>query len=106
MQKKLPKIYLFVEDFNSSYLNNLNKNISIIYRNYMDQHQNASYASIQDQVSLISLNILKYLTEPKEMWFSQARDCLGRRMCELVKKDGSTTGQTSTIENVLLKLTR
>ena len=24
----------------------------------MDQHQNASYASIQDQVSLISLNIL------------------------------------------------
>lgn len=72
----------------------------------MDQHQNASYASIQDQVSLISLNILKYLTEPKEMWFSEARDCLGRRMCELVKKDGSTTGQTSTIENVLLKLTR
>tara|TARA_B110000503_G_C7040144_1_gene367866 strand:+ start:487 stop:1029 length:543 start_codon:yes stop_codon:yes gene_type:complete len=34
MQKKLPKIYLFVEDFNSSDLNNLNKNISIIYRNY------------------------------------------------------------------------
>jgi len=27
MQKKFPKIYLFVEDFNPADLNNLNKNI-------------------------------------------------------------------------------
>ena len=34
MQKKLPKVYLFIDDFNPLDLNNLNKNISIIYRNY------------------------------------------------------------------------
>jgi len=34
MQKKLPKIYLFIEDFIPSELDILNKNISIIFRNY------------------------------------------------------------------------
>ena len=34
MQKKLPKVYLFIEDFIPSELDCLNKNISIIFRNY------------------------------------------------------------------------
>ena len=34
MQKKIPKIYCFVNEFNLSELSKLSKNISIIYRNY------------------------------------------------------------------------
>ena len=34
MQKKIPKVYLFIEDFIPSELDRLNKNISIIFRNY------------------------------------------------------------------------
>ena len=34
MQNVIPKIYLFIEDFIPSELNLLNKNISIILRNY------------------------------------------------------------------------
>ncbi len=36
MQKNLPKIYCFVDDFNLSDLSKLSKDISIIYRNYDD----------------------------------------------------------------------
>ena len=43
MQKKFPKIYLFVEDFNPADLNNLNKNISIIYRNYKKNLMKVQY---------------------------------------------------------------
>ena len=48
MQKKLPKIYLFVEDFNPSDLNNLNKNISIIYRNYKKKLNESTILSLKD----------------------------------------------------------
>ena len=48
MQKKLPKIYLFVNDFIPLELNLLNSNISIIYRNYK---------KIIDESTLISLKI-------------------------------------------------
>jgi len=48
MQKKLPKIYLFVEDFNPSDLNNLNKNISIIYRNYKKKMNESTILSLKD----------------------------------------------------------
>ena len=48
MQKKLPKIYLFVEDFNSTDLNNLNKNISIIYRNYKKKLNESTILSLRD----------------------------------------------------------
>ena len=34
MQKKIPKIYCFVNEFNLSELSKLGRNISIIYRNY------------------------------------------------------------------------
>ena len=34
MQKNLPKIYCFVDEFNLSDLSKLSKNINIIYRNY------------------------------------------------------------------------
>ncbi len=34
MQKKLPKVYCFVDEFNLSDLSKLSKNINIIYRNY------------------------------------------------------------------------
>ncbi len=36
MQKILPKVYCFVNEFNLSDLSKLSKNISIIYRNYND----------------------------------------------------------------------
>jgi len=36
MQKNLPKIYCFVDNYNLSILSKLKKNISIIYRNYSD----------------------------------------------------------------------
>ena len=48
MQKKLPKIYLFVEDFNPSELNNLNKNISIIYRNYKKKLNESTILSLRN----------------------------------------------------------
>ncbi len=46
MQKKLPKVYLFVEKFKPLDLDGLNKNISIIYRNYK---------KINDESTIISL---------------------------------------------------
>jgi len=48
MQKKLPKIYLFVEDFNPSDLNNLNKNISIILRNYKKKIDESTILSLKN----------------------------------------------------------
>ena len=48
MQKKLPKIYLFVDDFNPSELNNLNKNISIIYRNYKKKLNESTILSLRN----------------------------------------------------------
>ena len=36
MQKNLPKIYCFIDNFNPTILSKLQKNISIIYRNYSD----------------------------------------------------------------------
>ncbi len=37
MQKKLPKIFLFVDKFNLKDLSSLSKNIDIIYRNYKEK---------------------------------------------------------------------
>ena len=34
MQKNLPRVFLFIDEFNSKDLTSLNKNIDIIYRNY------------------------------------------------------------------------
>ena len=48
MQKKLPKIYLFVEDFSPSELNSLNKNISIIYRNYKKKLNESTILSLRN----------------------------------------------------------
>tara|TARA_B110001452_G_scaffold226535_1_gene200967 strand:- start:101 stop:667 length:567 start_codon:yes stop_codon:yes gene_type:complete len=48
MQKKFPKIYLFVEDFNPADLNNLNKNISIIYRNYKKKPDESTILSLKN----------------------------------------------------------
>ena len=59
---------------------------------------------MQDRISLISIDILKFLTEPKEMWFSEARDCLGRRVCQLAQ-NRSGAKENSVIKAVLLKLT-
>tara|TARA_B100000795_G_C22738646_1_gene414369 strand:- start:155 stop:742 length:588 start_codon:yes stop_codon:yes gene_type:complete len=47
MQKKLPKIYLFVEDFNPKELDLLNKNISIIYRNYKKKIAESTIISLK-----------------------------------------------------------
>ena len=37
MQKKLPKVFLFVDEFDFNTLSSLNKNIDIIYRNYQEK---------------------------------------------------------------------
>ena len=34
MQKKLPKVFLFVDEFDLNTLSSLNQNIDIIYRDY------------------------------------------------------------------------
>ena len=52
MQKKLPKIYLFVEDFNPTDLNNLNKNISIILRNYKKKIDESTILSLKNYCRL------------------------------------------------------
>ena len=59
---------------------------------------------MQDRISLISIDILKFLTEPKEMWFSEARDCLGRRVCQLAQ-NRSGAKENSVMKAVLSKLT-
>jgi len=48
MQKKLPKVYLFIDEFNPLYLNNLNKNISIIYRNYKKNINESTLVSLKN----------------------------------------------------------
>jgi len=52
MQKKLPKIYLFVEDFNPKELDLLNKNISIIYRNYKKKINESTIISLKKYCKL------------------------------------------------------
>ena len=42
MQKKLPKIYHFINEINLSDLSKLGKNINIIYRNYQKKIQRES----------------------------------------------------------------
>ena len=48
MQEKLPKVYLFIEEFNPLDLNNLNKNISIIYRNYKKNINESTLVSLRN----------------------------------------------------------
>lgn len=48
MQKKLPKVYLFIDEFNPLDLNNLNKNISIIYRNYKKNINESTLVSLRN----------------------------------------------------------
>tara|TARA_B110000971_G_scaffold202071_1_gene221455 strand:+ start:2058 stop:2627 length:570 start_codon:yes stop_codon:yes gene_type:complete len=48
MQKKLPKVYLFIDKFNSLELNDLNKNISIIYRNYKKKINESTLLSLKN----------------------------------------------------------
>ena len=47
MQKNFPKIYLFIEDFIPSELNLLNKNISIIFRNYKKTISDSSLIALK-----------------------------------------------------------
>ena len=52
MQKKLPKIYLFVENFKPKVLDGLNKNISIIYRNYIKKVNESTIISLKNYCRL------------------------------------------------------
>jgi thiamine-phosphate pyrophosphorylase len=47
MQKKIPKVYLFIDYFISSELDNLNKNISIIFRNYKKKINESTLLSLK-----------------------------------------------------------
>ena len=54
MQKKLPKIYCFVNEFNLTDLSILSKDISIIYRNYdninhLDNIPTGTWGSVVDR---------------------------------------------------------
>ena len=62
---------------------------------------------LKDQVSLISLDILRFLFEAPNQRFGQEleqRDCLGRRICQLAQNQHQHWTK-STLESVLLKLT-
>ena len=48
MQSVLPKIYLFIEDFIPSELNLLNKNVSIIFRNYEKKISNSGILALKN----------------------------------------------------------
>tara|TARA_B100000768_G_C11208082_1_gene344752 strand:- start:432 stop:1001 length:570 start_codon:yes stop_codon:yes gene_type:complete len=48
MQKKLPRVYLFINKFNPLDLNNLNRNISIIYRNYKKKINESTLLSLKN----------------------------------------------------------
>ena len=66
--------------------------------------------SVKDQVSIVSVDILKYLFEAPNQRFAQAleqRDCLGRRLCQMSQKskDQISTSSISILESVMLKLT-
>ena len=52
MQKKLPKVYLFIECFNPLELNGLNQNISIIYRNYKKKIDESTIISLKNYCKL------------------------------------------------------
>ena len=52
MQKKLPKVYLFIDCFNPLELNVLNKNISIIYRNYKKKIDESTIISLKNYCKL------------------------------------------------------
>ena len=39
MHKKLPKIFIFIDKYNSEIFNNKNINIGIVYRNYKDENR-------------------------------------------------------------------
>ena len=64
--------------------------------------------SLKDQISLISIDILRFLFEPRNLRFGQGleqRDCLGRRICQLAQTSHEDLTK-SAMESVLLKLTR
>ena len=70
----------------------------------------SSHMSVKDQVSLVSVDILKYLFEAPNQRFAQAleqRDCLGRRLCQMSQKSKEKvlTSSVSILESVMLKLT-
>ena len=52
MQKKLPKVYLFIDCFSPLDLNGLNKNISIIYRNYKKKVDESTLISLKNYCKL------------------------------------------------------
>ncbi|SVD47484.1 uncharacterized protein METZ01_LOCUS400338, partial [marine metagenome] len=39
MHKKLPKIFIFIDKYNSEIFKNKNINIGIVYRNYKDENR-------------------------------------------------------------------
>ena len=47
MQKKLPNVFLFIDEFNLKNLSFLNKNIDIIYRNYKKKTDKNTLISIK-----------------------------------------------------------
>mgnify|MGYP001247520026 FL=1 len=47
MQKKLPKVFLFIDDFNINNLSLLNSNIDIIYRNYKKKVSKSTLLSLK-----------------------------------------------------------
>ena len=70
----------------------------------------SSHVNIKDQVSLVSIDILKYLFEAPNQRFAQEleqRDCLGRRLCQMSQKskENVLTSSISILESAMLKLT-
>jgi len=90
MQKKLPKVYLFIDSFNPINLDGLNKNISIIYRNYKKKVDESTIISLKNYCRLnkreffLTANIklaIKTLVEITDD--SETTDTLRRRVAQL-----------------------
>ena len=47
MHKNLPKLFYFISEFEKNEINNLNRNIAIIYRNYLTNHDEKKISEIK-----------------------------------------------------------
>ena len=72
-----------------------------------EEHKNrpklAQNATV-DAISLISLDILRFVIEPKNFETLETRDCLGKRICQLAKNPSSEI-QNNFLQTAMLKLT-
>ena len=110
VRARIQRFFLRCSIFDNTLVVDLKKKNDLIstflFREFQESKNSTSF--VQAQVSLISLDILRFLIEPRGQRFGQLleqRDCLGRRFC-LLAQNGKKDQPASVMESVLLKLTR